>query len=192
MNASAAEAPRRRLSADVAGRRGAADSAVVRAARRAAVVIALLAVAVAADRVSSGQAHAGVDAAVARGVVERTNASRAAAGLPPLSTSPQLTRAAEAYAREMARRSWFAHTGLDGASIETRAEAAGYANWEYLAENLATGAGAPAPAAVVSGWLASPDHRRNILSSDLRETGVACYAAEARYWCAQEFGARMH
>lgn len=157
--------------------------------RRVALIAALVAVVATAGRPSDA-ARDGVDTAVARAIVERTNAARADAGLPPLATNPHLTSAAEAYAREMARDGWFDHTGADGAGVEGRAEAAGYADWEYLGENLATGAGRPDADAVVGRWLDSPSHRRNIVAPELRETGVACHAAGGRYWCAQEFGAR--
>lgn len=156
---------------------------------RAALVAALVAVIATSGRASGGSRD-GVDAAVARTIIERTNAARADAGLPPLSIDPQLTRTAAAYAREMARHGWFDHTARDGAGVEARAEAAGYADWEYLAENLATGAGRPDADAVVARWLESPDHRRNLLAPELRDAGVACYVASSRYWCAQEFGAR--
>ncbi len=153
---------------------------------RAAIAATLLATVAATGMRSS----AGDDLAVSRNIIERTNASRADAGLPPLSIDPQLTRAAQAYAREMAHDDRFDHTAPNGAGVDARAEAAGYTGWEYLAENLATGAGRPDADAIVARWLDSPDHRRNLLAAELRDAGVACHVASSRYWCAQEFGAR--
>ncbi len=137
--------------------------------------------------------HDGADRSVARRIVELTNAARERNAQPPLTVNPQLTLAAEAYARDMARRGWFDHFGPDGAGIEARAEAYGYDDWDFLAENLATGTGSPDPAGLVASWLNSTDHRGNILSSDLREIGVGCYVVSgspSRFWCAQEFGTR--
>lgn len=190
MDAHVAEALRLSPAADVPLGLSASASDTLRFARRAAVVIALFGLCAATGWTASGRIHGGFDAAVAPDVIEQTNAIRANAGLPPLSANPQLTQAADAYAGEMARRGWLAHTTSDGAGVESRAEAAGYVDWAYLAENLATGPGAPAADALITSWLNSPGHRRNILSPDLREIGVGCYVAGARYWCAQEFGAR--
>jgi len=158
-------------------------------AGRAAVVGALVA-AVAAAGWRAERSRDGIDATAARAIVEGTNAARAAAGLAALRVEPRLTRAADTYAREMARDGRLEHTDPSGAGVEARAEAAGYTDWEYLAENLATGAGRPDATALIGRWLESMSHRRNILAPELRDVGVACYVASERYWCAQEFGAR--
>jgi uncharacterized protein YkwD len=159
-------------------------------AGRAAIVGVLVVAVAAAGWRADARSRDGIDVHAARAIVEQTNAARAAASLPPLAIEPRLTRAADAYAREMARAGWFEHTDPTGAGLETRAEAAGYTDWEYLAENLATGAGRPDASAVVGRWLESLSHRRNILAPELRDVGVACFVADERYWCAQEFGAR--
>jgi uncharacterized protein YkwD len=159
-------------------------------AGRAAVVGVLVVAVAAAGWRADARSPEGIDVPAARAIVEQTNSARAAAGMPPLAVEPRLTRAAETYAREMARDGWFEHTDPTGAGVEARAEAAGYSDWEYLAENLATGAGRPDADEVVGRWLESPGHRRNILAPELRDVGVACYVANERYWCAQEFGAR--
>ena len=135
----------------------------------------------------------GPDRVAARRIVALTNAARQRDAQPPLAVSERLTRAGEAYAREMARREWFDHIDPDGATVEQRAEVFGYAGWVFLAENLAVDSGTREPAGVVASWLRSPGHRRNILSADLEEVGVGCYAVSgdpARLWCAQEFGTR--
>ncbi len=173
----------RRTSASTRARNALARSGLPRA-----VVVAALVAAVAA---AGWRADDSAGIAASRAIIERTNAARADAGLPPLTVDPRLTRAAEAYAREMARDGRFDHVARGGAGVESRAEAAGYTGWEYLAENLATGAGRPDADAIVARWLESPEHRRNILAPELRDAGVACYLAAGRYWCAQEFGARI-
>ena len=125
-------------------------------------------------------------------VVELVNQARSDAGLPPLTVAPELVESARRYASYMATAGFFAHEGPDGSTLVSRAEAAGYRGWTYLAENLA--GGQPDPGSVVRAWLNSPGHRANILSSRVREIGVG-YANRSgskylHYW-AQEFGARV-
>ena len=124
-------------------------------------------------------------------VLDLVNAERARTGLPALRLSPQLTASAEAYALTMAEGSFVAHVGPDGSTLVTRNEAAGYANWTFLEENLA--AGFATPEAVVAAWMNSPSHREALLSPRVYETGVGYVyragSAHGHYW-AQEFGAR--
>ena len=135
----------------------------------------------------------GLDRTAAARIIDLTNEARQRDAQPPLSISPQLTAAAEEYARLMARREWFEHIDPDGVTVERRAEAFGYVDWVFLAENLATGTGERDAAYLVESWLRSPEHRRNILSAELQEVGVGCYVrsgSPSRFWCAQAFGAR--
>ncbi|MBI5284532.1 MAG: CAP domain-containing protein, partial [Chloroflexi bacterium] len=133
----------------------------------------------------------GLDRTAAARIIDLTNDARQREAKAPLSISPQLTAAAEEYARVMARREWFEHIDPDGVTVERRAEAFGYADWAFLAENLVTGTGSRDASYLVESWLSSPEHRRNILSADLQEVGVGCYVRKgspSRFWCAQEFG----
>ncbi|NBD29359.1 MAG: CAP domain-containing protein [Alphaproteobacteria bacterium] len=92
---------------------------------------------------------------------------RVARGLSTLAEDPRLTAAARNYAGVMARTGHFSHTGPDGSSLSDRARAAGYPC--VRAENLAYGP--MTDAQVISSWMASPGHRRNILLRDAREFG---------------------
>lgn len=124
-------------------------------------------------------------------VVALVNEQRAAAGLGPLVVNETLTEGAQDYAEYMAAANFFSHTGPDGSNVQTRAEAAGYTTWVFLAENLA--AGQPTPERVVQAWMNSPTHRDNILAADAREVGLGhAFNPRARfgnYW-ALEFGTR--
>jgi len=138
---------------------------------------------------ASAASASGVD--FERQVVDLVNQVRSDAGLAPLAAAPELADSARRYASYMAAAGFFAHEGPDGSTLASRAEAAGYRGWSYLAENLA--AGQPDPGSVVRAWLDSPGHRANILSSRVREIGVG-YALRSgskygHYW-AQELGAR--
>jgi uncharacterized protein YkwD len=130
-------------------------------------------------------------AALSAQVVDLVNAERAAHGLAPLAYNEQLTVAAQSYAESMATGNFFSHRAPDGSTMVGRAEAAGYAAWVFLAENLA--GGQPTAERVVAAWMKSPGHRANILSDQPSDVGVGhTYrdgTAYGHYW-ALEFGTR--
>jgi uncharacterized protein YkwD len=64
-------------------------------------------------------------AAVAEGILTRTNAFRHQEGRPPVAPNPQLAAAAHDFAAFMARTSQSSHTA-DGQTPEARAKAHGY------------------------------------------------------------------
>lgn len=125
-------------------------------------------------------------------VLELVNAARAGArrcgdatvpAAPPLSAAAQLDAASLAYARELARHDRFDHQGIDGSTAAVRVGRAGYA-WRIVGENLASG---PTSAEeVVEGWLASPEHCRNMLDARFTQMGIG-FAVDAAsdsgvYW----------
>jgi uncharacterized protein YkwD len=96
------------------------------------------------------------------------NRARAAHGLAPLQTDATLTRAARAHSLDMLRRGYFAH-GNFGARVHAFGARA-----RFLGENLAWGSGSYGSAAhVVRMWLASPDHRANLLRPSFTRVGLA-------------------
>ncbi len=130
----------------------------------------------------------GVDA-LGNEIVARTNRERVSLGLEPLARSVALTRAAKLQASQMADRAKLAHE-LPGAAyptLDNRLAAVGYfmrASGENVAE------GYPSPAAVVAGWMTSPGHRANIVSTNFTEMGAAVATAKnGRRFYAQVFGA---
>ncbi|OGT24994.1 MAG: hypothetical protein A2Z17_03320 [Gammaproteobacteria bacterium RBG_16_66_13] len=138
----------------------------------------------------------GLDLAFAAAIVELANQARLANGLTPLAEHPALVAAAQEYADVHAHVSpdRLDHN-LNGSTLDSRAEAEGYAGWTFLAENLVWGSVEPSlsPAEAVQLWLDSPAHRNNMLSPTINETGVGCYvsAAEPPFRiCVQDFGAR--
>ena len=125
-------------------------------------------------------------------VVDLVNTARAQQGLAPLTVSSELTNAAESYADAMATDSFFAHQAPNGSTFITRDEAAGYRDWSFLGENIA--AGQTTPQQVVAAWLASPEHRANVLSAKATQIGVGqAYRVGSPYgyYWVQEFGARF-
>ncbi|MBW8874015.1 MAG: hypothetical protein JF614_03560 [Acidobacteria bacterium] len=130
-----------------------------------------------------GQVRAAVLAAV--------NAERQRAGVPPLSANSKLDQAAQRHAEDMLARHYFAHESPEGHTIRERAKDAGY-DWRAIGENIAEGQ--TSVAEVMSTWMHSPGHRRNILSRDFKElgTGLALGPSGGGYqveWV-QDFGTR--
>lgn len=105
------------------------------------------------------------------------NAARAENGLPPLSMNPKLAAAARVHAQDMARGGFFNHVGSDNSKPSQRVRAQGY-GYCFVAENIAQGW--KTPEQVMQGWMDSPGHRKNNLSSKASEYGAA--RAEGDYW----------
>lgn len=115
--------------------------------------------------------------------------SQAFAAVPPLRINATLAGVATAHAADMARYSYFSHTGRDGSDVDGRATRAGYP-WRVIGENIA--AGQMTADTVVRGWINSPGHCANIMSPAFTEMGTAFVvnnqSSEGIYW-AQVFGA---
>jgi uncharacterized protein YkwD len=181
-------------------------------------LVALLAVALLSPAAAAARSHRGAvaraavacpdaDLAPAPGNLRRVRAAilclhngiRAESGLTRLRDRVRLRRAAAGHARHMVRDRFFDHITPAGVTMEQRIERARYVRpddaWT-LGENLAWGAGALAtPRAVVQGWMASADHRRQVLEPAFRDLGVGVAlgvpvpgAAGATYTV--DFGAR--
>ena len=120
-------------------------------------------------------------------VVDLTNRQRAGAGLPPLTTDPLLTTAAQAHSADMVARVFYSHTSPEGRQPWDRAADAG-ARRHSIGENIACGQRSPAE--VVDGWMNSPGHRANILKPDFTHIGIgfAGGGPAGTYWT-QLFGA---
>lgn len=112
----------------------------------------------------------------------------AAAG--PLQFNVTLHSVASAHAADMARYSYFSHTGRDGSDIASRAARAGY-GWKAIGENIA--AGQMQADTAVQGWLNSPGHCANIMAPAYTEMGTAfavnTQSSAGIYWV-QVFGAQ--
>ena len=93
------------------------------------------------------------------------NRARAFHGLTPLRLDPRLERAARSHSSEMMRTDSFSH-----GSFASRVRAF-KAKGTVFGENLAWGMQL-AVQTVVAGWLASPEHRANMLRPDFRRVGI--------------------
>jgi uncharacterized protein YkwD len=108
------------------------------------------------------------------------NEARAQAGLRPLSWNWRLWDAAQRMAVDMTERHYFAHVTPEGLQLADRVGPTGYttqdAAWE-LAENIGWGSGGlSSPTSIASGWLDSPEHRRNMLDPDFEDIGIGVAA----------------
>jgi uncharacterized protein YkwD len=100
-------------------------------------------------------------------LLRAVNQTRAQYGLRPLRADGTLERAARAHSADMLRHHYFAH----GAFMQ-RLRAFG-ARGPFVGENLAWGAGSYAAAAtIVKEWLASPEHRANLLRPGFQRIGI--------------------
>lgn len=109
-------------------------------------------------------------------VLTLINIEREERRLPRLSMDAKLAKAAYAHAVDMSRRGYFSHTSPDGVGMTTRLRRAG-ATYTAAAENIARGH--TSAVSVVSGWMNSSGHRKNILSRKYRKIGIARYN---NYW----------
>lgn len=136
--------------------------------------------------------------AISRRVLDLTNQARARArrcgseafpAAPPLVLAPvALERAAAEHSQDMANHDYLGHTGHDGSTPADRVTRAGY-KWKAIGENLASGVMTPEEA--VNGWVGSPHHCENLMSSRFTQMAVA-YAVNPSsnggiYWT-QVFG----
>ena len=123
--------------------------------------------------------------AMVRATLCTINAERARYRLRRLRLNKRLSRAARRHARDMARRKYFSHDSLGGATFLDRIRRAGYLRgarrWS-VGENLAWGThNRSSPRHITRMWMASPGHRANILSPAFREIGIAvAYRAPVR------------
>jgi uncharacterized protein YkwD len=147
-----------------------------------AAVAALLALVAPSASAARGCAAAGasVDKASKRALVRATlcvlNAQRVRNNLRPLRLNRQLSTAARRHSRAMAKKRFFSHTSLSGASFVDRIRSSGYLNgarsWS-VGENIAYGTGSRStPRSIGSAWMNSAGHRANILSGSFRAIGI--------------------
>lgn len=120
--------------------------------------------------------------ALDRAILIGLNETRAQHGLRPLVLSRALESAAVFHSRSMLQGGFFAHESQDGSSFVLRLKRfyrpAGYASWS-AGENLLYDTGALDAQSAIVAWLASPEHRRNMLDPAWREVGIAAMHASA-------------
>ena len=147
------------------------------AARRLLVVTLLVAlVAVPAAFARHSVARQTSMQALDSGVLAQLNAIRSSHGLVPLRLNPSLSAAALGHSSEMVADGYFAHDSVDGAPFWKRLSAysssATHGGWS-VGENLLWSSPDVGAAKALQLWMASPEHRHNILTARWREIGIA-------------------
>jgi uncharacterized protein YkwD len=114
------------------------------------------------------------------GVLARLNAIRTAHGLVPLTLNRQLSAAAAGHTAEMLADGYFAHDSESGSPFWSRltayTKAAPHGGWS-VGENLLWSAPDVDAIQALKLWMASPEHRANILTAKWRQIGIAAIHA---------------
>lgn len=105
------------------------------------------------------------------------NELRRKAGAPPLKLNPDLQQAAQEHAQDMLARGFFDHKSPSGTTVRERSRRAGY-EWRSIGENIAEGQ--TSVDEVLTTWMGSPGHRKNLLHSDFRELGIGLVTGKGR------------
>lgn len=124
-----------------------------------------------------------------RQVFELINLKRMEYGLKPLIWNEQSASVARIHSVNMAEYKFFSHRGLDGKTVDMRADSIGLKKWRMIGENIASVRGYNQPfKQVINCWMNSPGHRENILREKWRESGVGvAVAPDGTYYFTQVF-----
>lgn len=117
------------------------------------------------------------------------NDERSRSGLAPLVWNEKAAEVARSHSMDMAEFDYLSHTDHKGRRVVERARDFGLFEWRALGENIAWLSGYEDPAGrVVDRWMASSGHRRNILQSSYRESGVGLAVSPGgKYYFTQVF-----
>jgi uncharacterized protein YkwD len=96
--------------------------------------------------------------------------------LPALRPNARLAAEANAYAKLMADKNWFGHTGPDGSTPASRCAASGYSG-QFRGEVLAAGQSSAQDA--VNAWIASPGHLPILIDTLASDVGVGFFLMES-------------
>ncbi len=146
------------------------------AALAAACVSLLLGVTTAAASPTQPRASAASLTVLEQGVLADINAFRAQHKLAPLSLSAPLTTSAREHSQEMAAQGYFAHESADGSAFWKRIQRvypAGPLRYWSVGENLLWSSPDIDAQRALQLWIASPEHKANLLTARWREIGIS-------------------
>jgi uncharacterized protein YkwD len=150
--------------------------------RRAAGILACLAALLAAPAGAVTQRQAGAMQHLQAGVLAELNATRHQHGLAPLRSSSSLAAAARQHSVEMATRGYFSHTSANGTTFDKRIArfypVRRYGYWS-VGENLLWSSPDVDSAGALRMWMASPEHKANILNARWRQIGISAVHVDA-------------
>jgi uncharacterized protein YkwD len=162
----------------------------------------MLSLAVAASAQERGQPQ--IDAVILElRIHELINAERTTRKLRPLKVEDRLSELARRHSQDMSKRGFFDHINPDGKGPTDRARAGGYTCRKYVGDVIAEGLSEnifqnnlynrvifkgdkttyewntteEIAQSTVTGWMASPGHRSNILTPAYQREGIGIYIA---------------
>ncbi len=115
-------------------------------------------------------------------VLDELNAVRREHGLLPLRASHPLDQAADSHSQEMGTFGYFSHSSRNGSAFWKRIQrfygAPSNGSWA-VGENLLWSTTGIDAAGALKLWMASPAHRKNILTARWREIGLSAVTVPA-------------
>ena len=134
---------------------------------------------------------------VERQVLDCVNQKRAQRGLARVRAQADLMCAARAHSRDMAHRSYFAHTSVAGLTYVQRViafgyESAGWSRWTAgeTIYNARAGTLLATAQVVVMRWMNSPIHRRVLLGAAFRDAGIGVHGTGSTRYFTLDLGRR--
>jgi uncharacterized protein YkwD len=121
-------------------------------------------------------------------LLDKANADRARAGLPPLKMDESLVRAARAHAAMMAAQKHISHQFSGEPSPSDRIAAVSSLHLQRTGENVAV---APNVEEAHDALMASPPHRVNLLSPKFNVAGFGVFRQGHMIYVAEDFGSGM-
>jgi uncharacterized protein YkwD len=129
-------------------------------------------------RADDSEAHAALEARFHDAV----NAVRAERSLITLDRDASLDAVARAHSADMASRRYLSHVNPEGRNPLERIQAAGISGFTLAAENAGQTSFADPNDEILRGWIASPDHRRNLYAPPFNRTGIGFARAADGTW----------
>ena len=139
-------------------------------------VLAAAALAAGGSRPAAGRQPLVALSALEHRVLADINAYRELHHLRPLRLSTALTAAARQHSDEMALDGYFAHTSVNGAAFWRRVQRYYPSTSRHVwsvGENLLWSSPNVSAAHALQLWIASPEHRKNLLTASWREIGIS-------------------
>jgi uncharacterized protein YkwD len=118
-----------------------------------------------------------------RNLFDSVNHERRAQGLPVLRWNDALAEAAQMHAQAMARQGLVSHTLPGEPSLAGRASKAG-ARFSWISENIVQ---STSPAGAHQQFMNSPNHRSNILDSDMDSVGIGIAQSHGQLYVVEDF-----
>ncbi len=117
------------------------------------------------------------------------NQKRTEIGLPALEWSDEVAKIARIHSENMVKFNFFSHRGIDGKTVDGRADSLGVTKWTLLGENIAYNRGYENPIeTAVEKWMLSPTHRENLLNNRWKESAIGiAITDDGTYYFTQVF-----